>query len=70
MEEIKHLKIETVTYLFSKFTCMQENVFDSCMHFFLTRPDLGWVAHPTTYLSRRARLNQVAGVFGLDFSNY
>jgi hypothetical protein len=31
MEEIKHLKIEIVTYLFPKFTRMQGNVFDSCM---------------------------------------
>jgi hypothetical protein len=47
MEEIKHLKIETATHLFSKFTRMQENVFDSCMHSFFSRIDVGWVAHPT-----------------------
>jgi hypothetical protein len=35
MEEIKHLKIETVTHIFSKFTRIQGNVFDSCMHSFL-----------------------------------
>jgi hypothetical protein len=33
MEKIKHLKIETATHIFPKFTRMQENVFDSCMHF-------------------------------------
>jgi hypothetical protein len=33
MEEIKHLKIETVTHIFSKFTRMQRNVLDHCMHF-------------------------------------
>jgi hypothetical protein len=47
MEEIIHLKIETATHLFSKFTRMQENVFDSCMHSFFSRIDVGWVAHPT-----------------------
>jgi hypothetical protein len=67
MEEIKHLKIKTVTHIFSKFTRMQGNVFDSCMHFFFARTDVGWVAHPTACLSRRARLNQVAGVIGLGF---
>jgi hypothetical protein len=34
MKEIKHLKIEIVTHIFTKFTCMQENVFDSYMHSF------------------------------------
>jgi hypothetical protein len=34
MEEIKHLKIETDTHIFPEFTRMQENVFDSCMHYF------------------------------------
>jgi hypothetical protein len=33
MEEIKHLKIETVTHIFPKFTRMQGNMFD--MHAFL-----------------------------------
>jgi hypothetical protein len=47
MEEIKHLRIETVTHIFSKFTRMQENVFDSCMHSFFARTDVGRVAHPT-----------------------
>jgi hypothetical protein len=49
MEETKHLKIETVTHIFPKFTCMQENVFDSCMHSFFAR--MGRVAHPTAWLS-------------------
>jgi hypothetical protein len=34
MEEINHLKIETATHIFPKFMLMQENVFDSCIHFF------------------------------------
>jgi hypothetical protein len=34
MEKIKHLKIETATHIFPKFTRMQRNVFDSCMHSF------------------------------------
>jgi hypothetical protein len=33
MEEIKHLKIKTATHIFPKFTRMQRNVFDQCMHF-------------------------------------
>jgi hypothetical protein len=33
MEEIKHLKIETATHIFPKFTRMQGNMFD--MHAFL-----------------------------------
>jgi hypothetical protein len=33
MEEIKHLKIEIATHNFPKFTRMQGNVFDQCMHF-------------------------------------
>jgi hypothetical protein len=32
----------------SKFTCMQENVFDSCMHSFFYAPRRGMRAHPTT----------------------
>jgi hypothetical protein len=46
MEEIKHLKIETATHIFPKFTRMQENVFDLCMHSFFVRTNVGWVAHP------------------------
>jgi hypothetical protein len=34
MEEIKHLKIETATHFFPKFTRMHWIVFDSCMHSF------------------------------------
>jgi hypothetical protein len=33
MEKINHLKIETATHIFPKFTRMQGNMFDSCMHF-------------------------------------
>jgi hypothetical protein len=57
MEEIKHLNIETGTYIFSKFTHMQGNVFDLCMHSFFARTDVGRVAHPTAWSSRRAGLN-------------
>jgi hypothetical protein len=41
MEEIKHLKIETVTHIFPKFMRMQGDVFDSCMHSFFARTDVG-----------------------------
>jgi hypothetical protein len=41
MEEIKHLKIEIVTRIFPKFMRMQEDVFDSCMHSFFARRDVG-----------------------------
>jgi hypothetical protein len=41
MEEIKHLKIETVIHIFPKFMRMQEDVFDSCMHSFFARTDVG-----------------------------
>jgi hypothetical protein len=41
MEEIKHLKIETVTHIFPKFIRMQGGVFDSCMHSFFARTDVG-----------------------------
>jgi hypothetical protein len=67
MEEIKHLKIETATHIFPKFTRMQGTVFDSCMHFFFARTDVERVAQPTTWLSRRAGSNQVAGVVSLGF---
>jgi hypothetical protein len=41
MEEIQHLKIETATHIFPKFMCMQEDVFDSYMHSFFARADVG-----------------------------
>jgi hypothetical protein len=41
MEEIKHLKIETATHIFPKFMRMQRDVFDSCMHSFFARTDVG-----------------------------
>jgi hypothetical protein len=41
MEEIKHLKIETTTHIFPKFTRMQGNVFDSCIHSFFACTDVG-----------------------------
>jgi hypothetical protein len=60
MEEIKHLKIETATHIFSEFTCIQGNMFDSCMHSFFARTGLGRVAQPTGWFSQCAGLNQVA----------
>jgi hypothetical protein len=41
MKEIKHLKIETYTHIFPKFMRMQRDVFDSCMHSFFARTDVG-----------------------------
>jgi hypothetical protein len=41
MEEIKHLKIETATHIFPKFLRMQWDVFDSCMHSFFARTNVG-----------------------------
>jgi hypothetical protein len=41
MEEIKHLKIETVTHIFPKFMRMQGDMFGSCMHSFFARTDVG-----------------------------
>jgi hypothetical protein len=67
MEEIKHLKIETARHIFPKFTRMQGNMFDSCMHSFFARTDVGRVAQPTVWFSRCAGLNQVAEVIGLGF---
>jgi hypothetical protein len=70
MEKIKHLKIENVTHIFPKFTRMQGNVFDSCMHSFFARTNVGRVAHPTAWLSRRAGLNHVAGWSAWASFNY
>jgi hypothetical protein len=67
MEEIKHLKTETATHIFPKFTCMHGDVFGSCMHSFFALTDVRRVAHLTAWLSRRAGLNQVVGVVGLSF---
>jgi hypothetical protein len=51
MEEIKHLKIETATHIFPKFTRMLWIVFYSCMHsFFFALTDVREVAHPTGWL--------------------
>jgi hypothetical protein len=44
---------------------MQEKMIDSYMHSFFERT-VGRVAHLTACLSRRAKLNQVAGVISLD----
>jgi hypothetical protein len=68
MEKIKHLKIETATYFFPKFTRMHWIVFDSCMHSFFALTDVGHVAHPTGWLGALAAgLNQFVGVVGLGF---
>jgi hypothetical protein len=71
MEEIKDLKIETVTYLFPKFTSMQRNVFDSCMPSFFCMHRRGVGTHRQLGLASRcsghAALDQVVGVVGLGF---
>jgi hypothetical protein len=41
-------KLETMTYLFSKFTRMEGNVFDSCMFFYMHRRRVG--THLTAFL--------------------
>jgi hypothetical protein len=51
MKEIKYLNIKTATHIFPKFTRMQGNVFDLCMHFFV-RTDVERVVHPTTRSAR------------------
>jgi hypothetical protein len=66
MEEIKHLKIETTTHIFSKFTRMQGNVFDSCMHSFFCANRRGAGGTPDSLVGRTG-LNQAAGVVGLGF---
>jgi hypothetical protein len=72
MEQIKHLKIETATPFFSKFTHMQENMFDSCMHSFFTRPDVGWwrTRQPSLEIgwARRARPGRRGGWPGLHLT--
>jgi hypothetical protein len=45
-----------------KGTCLTH----ACIPFFAPK-DMGQVAHPTSWLSRCAGLNQVAGVVGLGF---
>jgi hypothetical protein len=46
MEEIKHLKIETATHVFPKFTCM---------HSFFVRTDMEWGR------TRQPRLGELVG---------
>jgi hypothetical protein len=41
MDQTTHLKIETAIHIFSKFMRMQEDVFDSCIHSFFVRTDVG-----------------------------
>jgi hypothetical protein len=66
MEAIKHLKIETITYLFPKFTRMKENGFNSCMPFYffcMHRRGVGrHIRQPglASGCSGRAGLDQVA----------
>jgi hypothetical protein len=61
MEEIKHLKIETVTYLFPKFTRVQKNVFDSCMPFYFFMHRRGVGVHPTAWLGEWVQCARRAG---------
>jgi hypothetical protein len=66
MEEIKHLKIETATYILSKFTRMHWIVFDSYMHSFFCANRRGAGGAPDRLVGR-AGLNQFVGVVGLSF---
>jgi hypothetical protein len=66
MDEIKHLKIETVTHIFSKFTRMHWIVFDSCMHSFFFANRRGADDAPDRLVGR-AGLNQFVGMVGLGF---
>jgi hypothetical protein len=59
MEEIKHLKIEIVTYLFPKFTRMQ--VFDSCMPSFFACTNVWWGMRPTAWLGEWVQWTRRAG---------
>jgi hypothetical protein len=47
---------------FARGTC-----FDLYMHFFFARTDVERMAQPTAWPRRRAGLNQIAGVVGLNF---
>jgi hypothetical protein len=67
MEEIKHLKIETVAHIFPKSMRMQGDMFDSCMHSIFARTDVARVVQPTAWFSRCAGLNQVARMIDLGF---
>jgi hypothetical protein len=72
MEDIKHLKIETVIYLFSKFTRMQGNVFDSCIPSYFLHAQT-WDGGALDSLAwrvgavGRTGLDQVTWVVGLGF---
>jgi hypothetical protein len=66
MEEIKHLKIETVTHIFPKFMRMHCIVFDSCMHSFFCANRRGAGDTPDSLVGH-TRLDQFAGVVGLGF---
>jgi hypothetical protein len=65
MEKIKHLKIETTTYIFFKFMRMHWIVFDSCMHSFFALTDVG-AGGASDRLIGRAGLNQFIEVVGQD----
>jgi hypothetical protein len=66
MEQIKHLKIETATYFFSKFTRMHWIMFDSCMHSFFCANRRRAGGAPDRLVGR-AGFNQFVGVVGLGF---
>jgi hypothetical protein len=70
MEEIKHFKIETATYLFPKFMRMKENMFDLCMSSYcFVRTGVGWGRTRQPGLgsgwTRRARPDRRGGRPGL-----
>jgi hypothetical protein len=61
MKKIKHLKIETFTYLFLKFTRMQRNMFDSCMPFYFLHVQTWVGAHPIGWLGEWVQWARWAG---------
>jgi hypothetical protein len=67
VEEIKYLKIETATSIFPKFMCMQEDMFDSCMHSFFARIDVGVGGAIDSLVQSVRWVNQVVGMIDLGF---
>jgi hypothetical protein len=67
MEEIKQLKIEIVTHLFSKFTCMHERVWLMQAFLFLRAQVWGGGAPDNLawWVGGRAGLDQIVEVVGL-----
>jgi hypothetical protein len=66
MKEINHLKIETATHFFPKFTRMYWIVFDSCMHSFFCANKRRAGGAPDRLVGR-VGLKQFVGVIGIGF---